>query len=187
MRWDGLFADLEAQLAHGRWQDTEAEAAELTRGERASIVLADRLRGALGQPVAVLLEDGQRLELTVSTVGATWLGGTDRTGSLVVNLDAVAAIDNALPVTAPEASPGRRNLTIGSLYRSLSRARAGVLLTGRGGRILGEGTIDRVGWDHLDLAVHPRDEQRRGRNVRGLRVIPFAALQMIRSVQASSV
>ncbi|MGM7668857.1 hypothetical protein [Microbacterium sp. A93] len=187
MRWDGLFADLEAQLAHGRWQDTEMEAAELTRGERASIVLADRLRGALGRPLTVLLEDGQRLELTVSTVGATWLGGTDQNGSLVISLDAVAAIDSPLAVTVPDSSPGRRNLTIGSLFRSLSRARAGVLVSGRDGRVLGEGTIDRVGLDHLDLAVHPRDEQRRGRNVRGLRVIPFGAIHVMRSAQASSV
>lgn len=187
MRWDGLFADLEAQLAHGRWQDTEAEAAEMTRGERAAIGLADRLRGALGEPLTVLLEDGRRLDLTVSTVGATWLGGTDRNGSLVVSLDAVASIDSPLPVAAPEASPGRRNLTIGSLFRSLSRARAGVLVSGRDGRLIGEGTIDRVGLDHLDLAVHPLDEQRRGRNVRGLRVVPFGAIHVMRSVQAPSV
>lgn len=187
MRWDGLFADLEAQLAQGRWQETEMEAAELTRGERASIVLADRLRGALGKPLVVVLEDGQRLEVTASTVGSTWLGGTDRTGSLVVNLAAVAAIDSPLPVAAQETSPGRRHLTIGSLFRSLSRLRAGVLASGRGGRLLGEGTIDRVGLDHLDLAVHPLDEQRRGRNVRGLRVIPFEAIHVMRSVQASSV
>ncbi|NUL48386.1 hypothetical protein F7P69_24710 [Cellulosimicrobium funkei] len=187
MRWDGLFADLEAQLAHGRWQDTETEAAELTRGERASIALADRLRGAIGAPLTVMLEDGQRLELTVSTVGASWLGGSDRTGSLVLNLDAVAVIDSPLSITTPESSPGRRNLGIGSLYRSLSRARAGVLVSGRDGRVLGEGTIDRVGLDHLDLAVHPRDEQRRGRNLRGLRVIPYGAIHLVRAAHTSSV
>ncbi|GAA4762613.1 hypothetical protein [Citricoccus nitrophenolicus] len=187
MRWDGLFADLEAQLAHGRWQDTEAEAAELTRGERASVALADRLRGALGAPLTVLLIDGQRLQLTVSTVGSSWVGGSDRTGSLVLNLDAVAAIDSPLPVTAPQDSPGRRNLGVGFLYRSLSRARAGVVVSGLEGRVLGEGTIDRVGLDHLDLAVHPRDEQRRGRNVRGLRVIPYGAIHLVRSAHASSV
>ena len=62
-----------------------------------------------------------------------------------------------------------------------------IQVTGRDGQLLGEGTIDRVGLDHLDLAVHPRDEQRRGRNVRGLRVIPFDAVHLVRSAQASSV
>ncbi|VXB51480.1 hypothetical protein [Citricoccus sp. K5] len=187
MRWDGLFADLEAQLAQGHWQDTEAEAAEMTRGERSSIALIDRLRGAVGTPLALLLADGERLELSLSTVGSTWIGGTDRSGSLVVNLAAVAAVDSPLAVVAQEPSPGRRRLGIGSLYRSLSRARVALVVTGRDGRLLGEGTIDRVGLDHLDLAVHPRDEQRRGRNVRGLRVIPFDAIHLVRSAQASSV
>lgn len=187
MRWDGLFADLEAQLAHGRWQDTETEAAELTRGERAAIALTDRLRGAIGRPLTVLLDDGQRVELAVSTVGSAWIGGSDRAGSLVLNLGAVAAIEGPLAVTAPESSPGRRALGIGALYRSLSRARAGVVVSGRSGRVLGEGTVDRVGLDHLDLAVHPRDEQRRDRNVRGLRVIPFEAIHLVRSAHASSV
>jgi hypothetical protein len=187
MRWDGLFADLEAQLAHGQWRDTETEAAEMTRGERAGISLADRLRGALGQAVVLQVEGGDRLEVTLSTVGSAWLGGTDRNGSLVVHLDAVTAVEGLLATAAPEQSPGRRNLGIGSLYRTLSRSRAGVVVSGRDGRVLGEGTIDRVGQDHFDLAVHPRDEQRRGRNVRGVKVLPFSGVQLVRSAYASSV
>ena len=63
MRWEGLFADLEAQLAQGHWQDTEAEAAEMTRGERAGITLADRIRGALGATLQIQLAEGDRLEM----------------------------------------------------------------------------------------------------------------------------
>jgi hypothetical protein len=187
MRWDGLFADLEAQLAQGQWQDTEAEAAEMTRGERAGIALVDRIRGALGTTLQVQLGEGERLPMTLSTVGETWLGGSDPGGSLLVNLDAVLAVDAPLASATPEHSPGRRRLGIASAYRTLSRARAGVVVVGRDGRSLGEGTIDRVGRDHFDLAVHPRDEHRRGRNVRGLRVIPFSAVQLVRSAHASSV
>lgn len=187
MRWDGLFADLEAQLAQGHWLDTEAEAAEMTRGERAGITLAERIRGALGTTVPVQLGGGERLQVTVSTVGEAWLGGSDQAGSLLVNLDAVLAVDAPLAVAAPEHSPGRRRLGIASAYRTLSRARAGVVVFGREGRSLGEGTIDRVGRDHFDLSVHPRDEHRRGRNVRGMRTIPFRAVQVIRSAHASSV
>lgn len=187
MRWDGLFADLEAQLAQGQWQDTEAEAAEMTRGERAGIGLADRIRGALGSTVQVQLGEGERLQMTVSTVGEAWIGGSDHGGSLLVHLGAVLAVDAPLLTAAPEQSAGRRKLGISSAYRTLSRARAGVVVIGRDGRSLGEGTIDRVGRDHFDLAVHPRDEYRRGRNVRGLRVIPFSAVQVVRSAHASSV
>jgi hypothetical protein len=187
MRWDGLFADLEAQLAHGQWQATEAEAAEMTRGERAAVALSDRLRGALGQPVVLHLEGGERLEVALSTVGPSWVGGTDPTGGLLLHLDAVTAVEGPLPTASPERSAGRRNLGLGHLYRSLSRARAGVVVVGRDGRALGEGTIDRVGQDHFDLAVHPRDEQRRGRNVRGVRVVPFGSVRLVRSAYASSV
>lgn len=187
MRWDGLFADLEAQLAQGQWQDTEAEAAELTRGERAGVALTDRIRGALGTTLQVQLCGGERLEMSVATVGETWLGGSDLGGSLLVSLDAVVTVDGPLDMATGEHSPGRRRLGIGSAYRTLSRARAGVVVFGRDGRLLGEGTIDRVGRDHFDLAVHPRDEHRRGRNVRGLRVIPFSAVQVVRSAHASSV
>lgn len=187
MRWDGLFADLEAQLAQGQWQDTEAEAAEMTRGERAGITLADRLRAARGSAVQLRLCGGERLEMTVATVGESWLGGTDPGGGLLVSLEAVHAVEGPLDMADPEHSAGRRRLGIGSAYRTLSRARAGVVVMGRDGRSLGEGTIDRVGRDHFDLAVHPRDEHRRGRSVRGLRVIPFSAVQVVRSAHASSV
>ncbi|HRO30273.1 MULTISPECIES: hypothetical protein [Micrococcaceae] len=187
MRWERLFADLEAQLAQGQWQDTEAEAAEMTRGEHAGITLADRIRGALGATLQIQLTQGERLQMTVSTVGEEWLGGSDRGGSLLVHLEGVLSVDAPLALATPEDSPGRRRLGISAAYRTLSRARAGVVVYGRDGRSLGEGTIDRVGRDHFDLAVHPRDEHRRGRNVRGLRVIPFSAVQVVRSAHASSV
>ncbi|MFC7402036.1 hypothetical protein [Citricoccus sp. GCM10030269] len=187
MRWDGLFADLEAQLAQSQWQVTEAEAAEMTRGEWAGISLEDRLRGARGARVAVHLEGGERLDMTLSTVGSNWFGGTDGNGSLVVNSASVMTVEGQLASTQPEHSVGRRNLGVGSLYRSLSRARAGVVVWGRDGRVLGEGTIDRVGADHFDVAVHPRDEQRRHRNIRGVKTVPFNAVRLVRSAHASSV
>ncbi|QCU77754.1 hypothetical protein E7744_05740 [Citricoccus sp. SGAir0253] len=187
MRWDGLFADLEAQLAQGRWQDTEAEAAEMTRGERAGIALADRIRGAVGTAVHLHLPEGERLVVTVSSVGPSWLGGTDDVGGVLVNLGEVLAVEGPLAGVAPEPSAGRRRLGIGAAYRALSRARAGVVVLGRDGRSLGEGTIDRVGQDHFDLAVHPRDEHRRPASVRAVRVIPFGAVRLVRSAQASSV
>ena len=40
MRWEQLFADMEAQLAAGRLADVRADVAELARAERASVELA---------------------------------------------------------------------------------------------------------------------------------------------------
>ena len=45
MRWDELFADMEAQLAAERFRDVEREAAELTRAETAEALLQDRFLG----------------------------------------------------------------------------------------------------------------------------------------------
>ena len=52
MRWDELFADMEAQLAAERFRDVEREAAELTRAETAEALLQDRFLGCEGAAVA---------------------------------------------------------------------------------------------------------------------------------------
>lgn len=185
MRWDGLFADLEAQLSQAAWQETEAEAAELTRGETAGVHLVDRLRGAVGHDLTLRLTGGDRLEIRVSTVGPSWIGGTDGAGAVLVPLSSVSLVEHRLPVAAAERSASARVMGIGSVFRSLARSRMPIALVGVEGSQLAEGTIDRVGADHLDLALHARDEIRRRDAVRGVAVVPFTAVGYVRSAQAS--
>lgn len=185
MRWDGLFADLEAQLAHAVWRQTEVDAAEMTRGESAAIHLSDRLRGSMGERLALRLTGSARVEMHVSTVGPSWIGGTDSAGGLLVPMDSVIAVDAALPRVAPERSASARALGIGSVYRSMSRARVPVSVLGHDGILLAEGTIDRVGADHLDISTHARDEARRARAIRGIVVVPLRAIGFVRSAQTS--
>lgn len=187
MRWDGLFADLEAQLAQAAWREVEAEAAEMTRGESAAVHLADRLRGAVGHQVQLRLGSEVRVEMLISTVGPTWVGGTDRAGALVVPLASVRTVDHRLPSVVPERSAAARSMGLGAVFRTLSRARIPVAVIGQDGRQLAEGTIDRVGADHLDVAVHARDEIRRGRSLRGTTVVAFDAIGHVRSTQAPEV
>jgi hypothetical protein len=42
------------------------------------------------------------------------------------------------------------------------------------------GTIDRVGRDHLDIAVHERGVMRRETAVTEYRIVPFSSLVLVR-------
>lgn len=64
-----------------------------------------------------------------------------------------------------------------------ARRREAIQIDGRHGLTLAEGTIDRVGRDHLDLALHARDEFRRDGALRGFRIVPFDAIQLVRAAR----
>ena len=78
MRWEQLFADLEAQLASAHQQGVEEEAAEQARAEYSRVRLTDRLRLRQGEPVRALLTGAVPLEGRVRTVGAGWVVLEDR-------------------------------------------------------------------------------------------------------------
>ena len=78
MRWEDLFADLEAQLASAHQQGVEEEAAEQARAEYSRVRLTDRLRLRQGEPVRALLTGAVPLEGRVRTVGAGWVVLEDR-------------------------------------------------------------------------------------------------------------
>lgn len=180
MRWNGLFDDLEARWAELGWRETAAEAAELTRAEWMALSLADRLRGARGQEVRLHLEWGEALEGTVHAVGEDWAGvHVAGGGSAVVPLAALAAVEAGLARAVP--APDMPAAGLASVLRGIARTRLPVVVGGRQGTTLAEGTVDRVGRDHLDVARHPRDEARRSAAVRGTLVIPFRALGVVRT------
>lgn len=182
MRWDELFEDIEARWADLGWQETVTDAAELTRAEWARIGVADRLRGARGADVRVHFAWGETLDLRVKTVGAGWFGAhVAGGGSVLVPLESVAALEGALGAAAPAPPGAAAELGLAAMLRGVARRRAAVLLTGRSGQVLAEGTVDRVGQDHLDVARHPRDESRRREAVRGMLVVPFGAIGVVRS------
>ena len=55
MRWDALFADLEAQLNALERAERAAEIDERTRGEVGALHLLDRTRAAVGMPLRLRL------------------------------------------------------------------------------------------------------------------------------------
>lgn len=184
MRWDGLFADLEARWEHERQAQTLAEAAELTRGEWAALPLVARLRGARGRTLRLLLRHGLRVELTVQAVGEDWIGGRTPGGdSVVVRLAAVTAVEGPLAaaVVGETSGPGAQGATLTAVLRRVARARAAVEVLEADGAVIVQGTVDRVGADHIDVARHARDDARRAAAVRGVLVVPLEAVALVRT------
>lgn len=179
MRWELLFADLEALADATERMAFEADVADRGRAERATLTLADRLRGHLEGELTFRLLDGDRVRGRLVDLGADWVL-LDDGGSVVLPMTAVAGVEGLSRLAATTTEELARRVRVTVVLRQLSRDRAPVRL-----RLLDRttltGTIDRVGPDHLDLAQHAPDEIRRPGSVRGVLVVRLAALAQVRS------
>ncbi|TQM96263.1 hypothetical protein FB476_1127 [Ornithinimicrobium humiphilum] len=184
MRWEDLFADLEAQQASLERLEREQEVAEHTRAERGRIELEHRLVAAEGQGLRLRVAGTGWLVGRLLDLGPGWLllhaGGSlpGRGREALVPVGAVTAVEGLPRRVGEHAAPGRRP-GLRSALRAISRDRAVVRIHDRGGDHE-TGTIDAVLADHLDLARHPDDTARRGEAVRGVVTVPFAALALVR-------
>ena len=193
MDFDLLFDDLESQLEAQLSADAAQQQAEEERLRAARTSLSDRL-AALAEAgagrIRLQLRDGSSVELEPGGVGVDWLAGILPEGSqAVVPIAAVVSLGlspaqlrhgrGRMP-ESPDGAPAPRRVGIGVVLRDLARRRVPVdVVTGPGAVPL-HGTIDRVGADHLDLAVHERGAVRRASSVREHRVVALAAVAMIR-------
>jgi hypothetical protein len=187
MRWDMLFDDLEAQLDREQHDEERALELESERLRLSRLGLRDRFlaMAAADQDAAgvrVELAGGRTIHLRPATFGRDWVSGAlagRRDGAqCVVPIAAVAAIsagrrqveESLAPVPLPSARVAER-IGLAFVLRDLSRRRIAVDVESLDGRH--HGTIDRVGLDHLDLALHEAGTPRRERDVRGYRLVPF--------------
>ena len=175
MRWEALFADMESQLQAAQSQGRARDVAELTRAERASVHLVDRLRAAVGSEVRLATRSGA-VRGTLREVGMAWVLVEDGRERLVP-LPAVTTVGGLGDVSAPPAGTVVRRLGLGHALRAVARDRGVVQVTMAGTQLTGR--IEAVGGDHLDLAlVHPDSARPTG----GCEVVPFAALDLVSSV-----
>ncbi len=203
MRWDKLFDDLESQLEQelsAEELDVEAEEERLRLGR---LSVRDRLvalhqsagRGSEYR-IVVTLGSGIRLTVHPVTFGRDWFsadvladdGATPRTlAQCILPLAAITGIslaaDQIAPSLVPDARPdghpslsSRLGLTF--VLRDLCRRRRPLDVVLAHGEL--HGTLDRVGRDHLDVAVHERGAVRRETAVREYRLIPLAGVQLLR-------
>ena len=173
MRWESLFADMEAQLVAGRLADVRAEVADLARAERASITLADRARSSIGRPVRILVGDSDLVEGQLVDAAPQWLLlATSPVRRALVPVDAVSAVDGLALHAAPAAGTVESRLGLGHALRALARDRVAVRVRAGGAELTGR--IERVGADHLDLT--DTDVARRGPWA-----VAFATLRVVQS------
>ena len=183
MRWDDLFADLEAQLEAAEAAALAGEVTDRTRREGALLRLADRLRPAVGSTLSVTSRGLGTVHGRLLNVGPDWLL-LEETGQRELLLNAASVVGIA-GVGVRSDAPGAegevgRSLDLRWALRGLARSRVGLQVTLVEGTSLA-GTLDRVGADHVDLAEHPAGEARRAAAVRQVRVLPVAALSAVRS------
>ncbi|BEP14701.1 hypothetical protein acdb102_30120 [Acidothermaceae bacterium B102] len=183
MRWQALFADLEAQYDAAQAAELAAEVADRTRREAARLRLCDRLAGAVGGAVTVDVWGAGAVRGRLVSAGVDWVLVEEQTGGEVLVPE--EAVTSVRGLTAWSQSPGSEGVVAGRLdlrycLRGVARNRAGVSVVLRDASVV-TGTIDRVGFDFFELAEHPMGEPRRASAVQDSRAVRLAAVALLRS------
>jgi hypothetical protein len=185
MRWDALFADLEAQSAALGHAERAAEVEERTRAELGTLHVVDRARAALGATVIARLAGGALLTGRVARVGPDWLlMAQDPPGEAVVALRNLLGLRGLPRYSAVPGAAGvvESRLGLRHALRGIARDRCGVRVLLVDGSAV-DGTVDRVGADFVELASHPAAEPRRRAQVRDVELVPLAALAALRRIR----
>ncbi|MDQ1553995.1 MAG: hypothetical protein QOK46_1073 [Microbacteriaceae bacterium] len=202
MRWDNLFDDLESQLE----QELTAEEIDLQAEEErlrlARMSIQDRvfaiygsMGAAEGSAIRLLLKSGETISVRPAAFGKDWFSAdlvddARRHSQCVVPIHAIAALvltreqvaqslgESAASgsTASPRGISARLNLAF--VLRDLCRRRRSLELHLPGSVL--HGTIDRVGRDHLDLAVHEPGTARRENEVTHYRLVPFEQVLFVR-------
>jgi hypothetical protein len=182
MRWEGLFADLDAQAASLETAQRAAEVEERARSELGRLRLMDRLRPAVGTVLRLRCMGGLGLAGVVARVGAEWLlideGGNREALVAMAMLISVSGLGRLSDVPAAETVVESR-LGLRHVLRGVARDRSGVTVHLVDGTTVA-GTLDRVGAEFAEVAAHAPGELRRHGDVRDVLVIPLGAVVAVR-------
>lgn len=183
MRWDGLFADLEAQAEAVLSAERAAEVEDRVRYEIGRLTLSDRLRPAVGGEVQLNCQGGASVVRgTIRRLGSEWCLIDEGGGhEAVVALAAVSVIAGLGRTSAPPASMGlvESRLGLRHILRSLARDRSMLRIQLRDASTV-DGTLDRVAADFVEVASHPPGESRRRAEVRAVLLVVIESLAVIR-------
>ena len=182
MRWQRLFDDVEAQLEAADRAELASEVADRTRREVARVRLVDRLRANVGAELRLTLAGAGPLAGRLQRVGPDWLLLQPAAGPSALVVRAAVSGVEGLPAAAVEPGsegPVLSRLELGHALRAIARDRAPVAVVLRDGVVL-DGTLDRVGADFVDLALHPVGEARREAAVRAMRTLTLEGIAVVR-------
>jgi hypothetical protein len=185
VRWQRLFADLEAQFDAAERRDLDVEVADRTRHELGQVGLQDRLRAAAGERIEARVCGVGAIRGVVQATGAGWvlLGAPGPVEWLVpmTSLLTVAGLGRAAsPAVAARSVEGRLGLR--HMLRAIARDRAAVHLTLTDGWTW-SGTLERVGADHFDVTGSPDDVARPG-GPAGVVTVTFSGFAALRRASA---
>ncbi len=184
MRWQQLFADLQAQFDEAETAADRAEAASRARAEVGAVRLTDRLGGSFGAGVSIRCRGAGAVSGVLTDAGADWVLLTDDRGrELLVSTAAVLAVGGLSRRTAAEDRPGgvQARMTLRLVLRALARNRSPVQVVLADGGVV-SGTVDRVGADFVEVAEHPLEEPRRAGAVQGVQAVLIDGVAVVRSL-----
>lgn len=201
MRWEQLFADLEARFDELGDAAAAAEAADRERVAMGAVLAQQRLSGSIDQLIRLRLAGGATLAGELRAVGPDFLLLTEAPArECIVALNSVTAVEGLTSTTGTELTGLALRLDLRRALRGLARDRSpvAVALTGwtdgtvtaglgagsAGAAGSGEvtGTIDRVGADFLEIAVHAAWEPRRAGTVRSVALVPLRSVVLVRAL-----
>jgi hypothetical protein len=115
-------------------------------------------------------------------VGPDWLLLSERgRGELLLNLGAVQSVSGIGPMAEAPTGKVWRALDLRWALRGLARGRVAVQVVMSDGA-LWTGTLDRIGADHAELAVHAVGEPRRAGAVEQVVLLQVAGISLVRSL-----
>ena len=179
-RFDALFTGLEAQLDATSAADDDLAVEEIARAAWSEVALLDRLRAAATSQSGVVVEVAHHGAVSgeIAEVGRDVVLLQSNDGDWAIPAWGIAAVIGAADGSAPaEGVAGR--LGFAAVARRWSQERSVVRIFRTGGVPL-DGTIDRVGADHLDLAEHDPGVPRLPSEVRRSLAVPLAAITAMR-------
>jgi len=193
MRWEQLFGDLAARFDDLADADLMAEMADRQRVAAGTISMVERIAGALGRPIRLRTVAGITVTGTLRRVGPDWLLLQEGPGrEVVLALRATTIVEGLSAATGVAMTGIERRLNLRHALRGLARDRSPIALVVSGG--VGEpaalytevtGTIDRIGADFLEMALHAPWEPRRTASVRSIVLVPLEAIVLVRALPLS--